>query len=134
MCGIIAVVRRRSSRRPPAAADLTGHLDVAADALGGSGWPGLVGLERAAKAVAGVDAALRGVPGVQALVGDPTLAQMLAERVGGVEARVHALEQALDQGDLRPEEGDVEAVNAAVVRLKDACWALLRDRLRNADE
>ena len=134
MCGIIAVVRRRSSRRPPAAGDLSGHLDAAAGALGGSGWPGLGGLERAADAIAAVDAALRGVPGVQALAGDRALAQMLGERVGGIEARVHEIEQGLDQSDLRAEESDVEAVNAAIVRLKDACWAVLRDRLRTAEE
>src|SRR5205823_5688445 len=92
------------------------------------------GLEKAADALEALDVALHGVPGVQALVGDRALATSVADRARGCEVRVGSIEYALDQGDVRTEEGDAEAVNAAVVRLKDACWAVLRDRLRTAEE
>ena len=73
MCGIVAVVRRPTDRTPPSLSELaaelrraTGHLDEAFRA-----GPPAGPLAEASAHVEAVDAALRGVPGVRALIDDP---------------------------------------------------------------
>src|SRR4051794_1125734 len=134
MCGIIAVVRRRSSRKPPAPAELQAWLDAASRALDTAGWPGIDALGVAAEAIETMDRALRGVAGVRALVEAPDAAGAIRHELTAFEGRVAELEQRLDAGEIRLPDREVEAVNAAIVRLKDACWAVLRDRFRTADE
>ena len=114
MCGIIAVVRRPSTRTAPTAAELFELLDpvsrlLDADPLGSS-----VGL--AADRVAHVDRLLRGVPGVQALLRDRSLFARLENLVTGLEAQLAELEDRLDENGEAAGD-DVEDVNAAVVRL-----------------
>jgi glucosamine--fructose-6-phosphate aminotransferase (isomerizing) len=135
MCGIIAVVRRPTDRPPPTAAEVLGLLDDAAARLVDRGVilsPEV--LLQAALDVAAADALLRGVPGVLALLGDRDLlaqvehhAHALSQRVAAIEAdldRVGASTVAVDGG------AGLEAINAAMVELKDAVWAIGRDRLR----
>src|SRR5688572_18789993 len=69
MCGIIGVVRRRSSRPVPALAPLVEELERAVAGL--EQWNGdVAALDDAAAAIERVDAALRGVPGITALLDD----------------------------------------------------------------
>src|SRR5438445_454015 len=116
MCGIVAVVRRRSTRRPPSPDELRQALAGAEQALGTSGWPGLDALDAAAVQVEVIDAALRSVPGVQCLIADPDLTAAVDGRLRVLEARVGAIELGLDAGELQPDGADVEAVNAGIVR------------------
>ncbi len=63
------------------------------------------------------------------LVGVEHLARALSDRVATIEADLDALDA--DACAARS-ECDLEAVNAALVELKDAVWAIARDRLRTA--
>jgi glucosamine--fructose-6-phosphate aminotransferase (isomerizing) len=134
MCGIVGVVRRRSRRAVPDAAGLVGQLDGSLALFDHD--DGLVAcLHGVASGVELVDAALHGVPGVRALLADPQAALLIADRVAQLTGRLDALEAELDGGlgaTLAPTE--LELVNAALVRARDAVWAVGRDRLRTARE
>ncbi|HET9444320.1 MAG TPA: SIS domain-containing protein [Acidimicrobiales bacterium] len=137
MCGIIAVLRRRSTRPAPGRDGLLADLDEALAALvdgDDDGSPARVaaGLATAADLTAGVDHALRGVPGLQALLGDAGLAGALEERLARLQGRVDAVEAALDAGRMAVTGDVLEALNGALVALKDGVWAVGRDRLRTA--
>ena len=138
MCGIVGVVRRRSTRPVPDAAALVGSLDRALIGLEGSvATDGALAdaLVAAASLVEGVDCELRGVPGVRALLGDPQAALVIADRVDQLTRRLDALEAELDAGlGATLTAGVLENVNAALVRARDAVWAVGRDRLRTARE
>src|SRR5690242_1720424 len=107
MCGIVAVVRRPSDRTPPSLDQLadelrraTGHLegDVAFDALAGA-------LDLAAAHVEAVDVALRGVPGVQALLADPAGAAALGAELGTEHQLLGLIEARLDaDGEIDPDD------------------------------
>ena len=78
MCGIIAVLRRRSYRPVPAAADLTAPLEGASSLLASASASALAAtLDELAGRVEGVDRALRGVPGITALLADRGLPAVL---------------------------------------------------------
>ena len=128
MCGIVAILRRPHRRPQPSPAELTDPLDAALHAL--DGRPDRAALAAAAEAVESVDRLLRGVPGLLALTGSAALPAAVDGRVAAVEERVVAVEAALDEGAADVSEGEQEAVNAAIIRLKDATWAVRRDRLR----
>jgi len=134
MCGIIAVVQRRARRTPPTAAELAGHLDEAAAALTAGPDDLAAAVDRAAEAVSAVDALLRGAAGVRALVAEPDLAADVERRTAAIDDEVGRIEAALDDGELDLHGPALEALNAALVRLKDATWAVRRDRVRTAAE
>lgn len=128
MCGIIAVVRRPSERRPPEPAELTGPLAEARRALAEASEDLAGAVTTAATLVEGVDGLLRGTPGVRALLGTSTL-------IDDVDAAITAVDAELARVDAAAERltgSALEAVNAALVRARDATWAVARDRLRNA--
>ena len=90
-------------------------------------------LGRTAEPLEQVDGLLRGVPGVQVLIADPALVASLEEHLTALEAEFDELELGLDtftSAAMSPAE--LEAVNAALVRARDAAWAVRRDRLRTA--
>ena len=131
MCGIIGVVRRRSRRLPPELAPLSADLDAAlANLHAWAGKPDL--LEFAADSVERVDTALRAVPGVRALLSDRPGALAIEHLLDAISDRLRAAEASLDLGDAGVTGEDLEAVNAALLRTKDAAWAVRNDRLRNA--
>lgn len=124
MCGIIAVLRRPSPRPAPDVADLEAALGRAAALIA----PGAThaDLADAAALLEDVNTALSGVPGVTALLSAPNHGiDVASEAIAG---RLQGLEAALDQGEAPASE----AVNAAVLRIKDAAWSISRDRLRTA--
>ena len=120
MCGIIAVLRRPPTRPAPEPAEVLGALHRALEG----------GLPETAAALAEANALLSGVPGVMALTQDPHLAVSVEHLVEHICARVDATEQALDAGDVPADE----ATNALIIEIKDAAWAITRDRLRTAVE
>ena len=134
MCGIIAVLRSPSSRAVPSGPELLARLDAAVASLDratdGATLAELV--SAAANEAAAVDTALHGVPGVQALLQQPSLAGDVEERLEQIRARSTSLESSLDGGELELDSATLERVNAALLALKDAVWALGRDRLRTA--
>ena len=132
MCGIIAVVRRRSDRTPPVAADLLGPLETVPGLLTGVRDDELVAvLADAARRIGGVDRLLQGVPGVEALLGDRSLLASIEAVTGIVDDLIEDLEDRLDTEAGRAID-DLENVNAALILLKDAVWAVRRDRVRTA--
>jgi glucosamine--fructose-6-phosphate aminotransferase (isomerizing) len=135
MCGIVAVVRRPTDRTPPSLIELAAELRRAsghfADAFDGGAPAGP--LEEASVHVEAVDAALRGVAGVRALIDDPSGVAVLTAELEAQQDLLVRLEARLDaEGGVEPDE--LETINAALVRAKDAVWAVARDRLRAGRE
>ena len=137
MCGIVAVVRRPTDRTPPSLSELAAELRRATGAPRGrvrEPTPPAGPLDEASAHVEAVDAALRGVPGVRALIDDPAGVGRAAPReLETQQDLLDRLEARLDaDGAVDPDE--LETVNAAMVRAKDAVWAVARDRLRAGRE
>jgi glucosamine--fructose-6-phosphate aminotransferase (isomerizing) len=136
MCGIIAVVRRPSDRIPPVAADVVLGVERAWASASGARQVDEATARHLAGAAAeleAVDARLRGSAGLECLLGDPGRRAELDRRAAGLEELVGAFEAGLDAGAAGQPAATVEAVNAALVRLKDALWAVRRDRIRTAE-
>ncbi|MCP3993060.1 MAG: SIS domain-containing protein [Actinomycetia bacterium] len=133
MCGIIAIVRRRSNRPIPDGSQLLAQLGEVVAMLPKPGdqdlnW--LAGSE--VDILLAVDRELRGEAGLQALLNDRSLSSGIAGIVGQINDAIDDAERLLDEeGDQFPE---LETINASLVRLKDAAWSLERDRLRAARE
>ncbi|HLJ08554.1 MAG TPA: SIS domain-containing protein [Acidimicrobiia bacterium] len=130
MCGVVAVLRRRSGGSPPDAAELTTDLDSALAALAA----GPAGLADAAAGLEALDGRLRGPAGVRVLAAHPDLAARLAAAMVEARSAIAGLEADLDARRLPLAGAELEAANAALVRLKDAVWAIATDRLRAARE
>ncbi len=104
------------------AAELDGVALAAADA------PLIAVADRLATA----DRLLRGTPGIRAMLADPGLGDALRLELGSVTTILDRLEEQLD-AQATVESLDLEAVNSSLVRVRDAVWAIERDRLRAAD-
>ncbi|HEX5616201.1 MAG TPA: SIS domain-containing protein [Acidimicrobiia bacterium] len=131
MCGIVAVVRRRSGAEAPDLDPLAAALDVASSELRAvAGATGLDAgtLATAATRVAEVNAALRGVPGLLALLTDRRGFVGLEHRAEELAGALVAVEARLDSEPI-VSDADLEALNAALVDAKDAVWAIRHDRL-----
>jgi glucosamine--fructose-6-phosphate aminotransferase (isomerizing) len=136
MCGIIAIVRRRSDRDAPTRSELlstlepaVGALDTATAAIADAAALETV-LAQAAGAIEQVDRLLRGTPGVVALLGEASLADIISAKCTTLLARIDTIEAELDDGDTTWSSPEVERVNAAMIRVRDALWAVSNDRLR----
>ncbi|HYH50322.1 MAG TPA: SIS domain-containing protein, partial [Acidimicrobiia bacterium] len=130
MCGVVAVLRRRSTAAPPDAGELSSGVDAALAALA-SGPAGLAG---AAAGFEALDGRLRGPAGVRVLAEHPELISRLDDAMAEARAGISALEEDLDSDKVSLSGAELEAANAAIVRLKDAVWAIASDRLRAARE
>jgi len=128
MCGIIGIVSRPPTRATPDGAELAAGLDRAIDAAEAHD---LVAGGQQARAV---DDALRGLPGVLALVGHVDLVASITSRLDRLDAIALDTERRLDAntGDLDADE--LERANAELIDLKDALWAIRHDRLRTTRE
>jgi glucosamine--fructose-6-phosphate aminotransferase (isomerizing) len=126
MCGIVAVLRQPSTRPVPDAGSLLAAIRDSETALERHG---LAGLEPALTFLRRVDESLRGTPGLACLLRQAGLVDDVAAAITGVGSHLSGLEADLDHGvvDLPPSER--EQVNATLIGLKDACWAIERDRL-----
>ncbi|HYI61375.1 MAG TPA: SIS domain-containing protein [Acidimicrobiales bacterium] len=134
MCGIIAVARRRSHRSPPATDTLLALVGdtpaLVAEARAGSDVR--KALETAATRLAEADRLLRGTPGVRALLAAPALVAGLEGHLADLAGAVAALDTRLE--DLLADQPTVEqeAINTALVAVRDGAWSIGRDRLRTA--
>ncbi len=138
MCGIIAILRRPSARPVPSAQPVLEALDGAVDTLRRATMmldpSALPALQEAAGSLELVGCTLQGSPGVSCLVSAPDLsvADAVAERVAEIEGLVASMDSRLDEGETPFGPGELEAVNAALIVVKDAAWAIGRDRVRAA--
>lgn len=132
MCGIVAVlpaaegrpapsvddVRARMGALPPfpdpAAVDPAGLLDTLRAGL--APWEGL-------------GECLRGAGGAHVLLNRYDLAQELRHEVKSAQDALQAVDDHLDEASARWPETLLEEVQAALVRFKDAVWAVAYDRL-----
>ncbi len=130
MCGVVAVLRRRSTIPPADPAELTASLDAALRGLA-TGPPGL---GDAAAGFEALDGQLRGPTGVRVLTAHPDLSARLEAAMTEARATIAGLEADLDADRLPLTGTELETANAAIVRLKDAVWAIASDRLRAACE
>jgi glucosamine--fructose-6-phosphate aminotransferase (isomerizing) len=130
MCGIVVVVRRPSERALPVLSALEGELSVALASLSSlTSADSIDILLGAATSVEFVDSQLKGLPGLRALLAAPTAITRIDATCLALETEMQALESRLDEP--RVPTARLEDANAALVRLKDAVWAVRRDRLRN---
>lgn len=130
MCGIIAVLRRRSRRAPPAPEVLLRCLHVARTAL--ERGAEVDALRQAGAALAELDRHLRGVPGLLCLLAlDQSALAAMQQELDDLQAAVQRLEAELDL-DSAAATDEVERRNAAMIALKDALWAVRNDRLPHA--
>ncbi|MEO6627756.1 MAG: hypothetical protein ABIP03_04230 [Aquihabitans sp.] len=131
MCGIIAVLRRRSDRKPPEAHTLLALLEGGALEITSAGDEAFAAtVSGVAVHVEEVNRLLRGTPGVLALLGDPSLTAKLDAMLTEAGQALADRESLLDAGASDPV--GLESVNAAVIRLKDALWAVQHDRIPTA--
>jgi len=129
MCGIVAVISQPHHRTPPSPAWILQHLDAAVGALDSErDMPSLL---RAAAALEETNAALRTAAGVRVMVESARLRDAVAARAATIQSRLAAVEDRLDRGDTIAR--CLEQANTAVVRVKDAAWALGHDRLETAE-
>ena len=130
MCGIVVVVRRPSERGLPVLSALEGELSVALESLSSLASADSIDvLLGAATSVEFVDSQLKGLPGLRALLAAPTTITRIDATCLALEVELQALESRLDEPGVPTAR--LEDANAALVRLKDAVWAVHRDRLRN---
>jgi glucosamine--fructose-6-phosphate aminotransferase (isomerizing) len=135
MCGIIAVIRRPTDRPPPLASVVGTRMDTAERAARGvDQTPGSLvpGLGELAAQLRDVDLALRGIPGLRCMLAEPSLIGELAARAQRLEAWVHQLERRIDAGGPTEFEDSVEELNAPLLAVKDAVWAIRRERIVHA--
>jgi glucosamine--fructose-6-phosphate aminotransferase (isomerizing) len=137
VCGIVAVVASADAADPPRPEDLRSFLEQALGALpeassDAAGWAD--GLAATAEALEHCDRLLRGVAAVALLVAREDLCADLRSGLEVLADRARALDRALDEGAAAAGgTASLEAIQAALVRARDAIWAVLRDRLGHAD-
>ena len=129
MCGIIALQRGPGARRTIPASEILDRLDAVQASLDPSAEP-LAAASSAADALEALDRFLRTTDGVAALVRDPSIGTRIEASGAAIGGWIATTESSLD--DLSRTDGSLEELNAALLRLKDAAWALTRDRVPTA--
>jgi glucosamine--fructose-6-phosphate aminotransferase (isomerizing) len=130
VCGIIALVRGPGTRTAPHPSAVLDRFDAVQRGL--HAGADLVAAARAAAAqLAEVDALLRDTAGVALLVRDRDTAVRAAAACAAIGDWVAEAEARLDQ-DAGSVGHPLEEANAALLLLKDALWAVERDRLPTA--
>ncbi len=124
MCGIVAIVTRPTSRPTPSDSHLLSALD---DAIAMAHDPAVM-----ARRLRQVDADLKGVAGLRALVGRPSLVADMEQRLDRLDALATEHEARLDQDGDDTDAAALEERARIVAALLDPLWALRRDRLRTA--
>ena len=128
MCGIVGIVSRPGTRSAPSNDEilaLVGSAVAALDAVPAD-------VESAAHSLAVADGLLRGDAGVEALTGNLALATALATLLDRVDEVATVLERDLDE--MHSGQAEIDAAADRLSRLRDASWAIRRDRMRTADE
>ncbi|HEX2052527.1 MAG TPA: SIS domain-containing protein [Actinomycetota bacterium] len=134
MCGIVAVLKRRSGREAPQPASLLDDLQSALHQLGDKS-PGIAArLAAAEEHLDAVDRKLRGTPGLTALLGDPGLGPKLEALTQEIAGELRRIDTGIDSTPETVEPDELERVNAASSACKDRVWAVQHDRLGTARE
>jgi glucosamine--fructose-6-phosphate aminotransferase (isomerizing) len=91
-------------------------------------------LGEAAATLDAVNRSLIGTAGVACLLAKPGLAvaEAVAARAAVLESLIARIEGRLDAGEVPLSPAELEAVNSALIGVKDAVWAIGRDRVRTA--
>ena len=133
MCGIIAIVRRPSRRPTPLKDEILAPLRAVEQSFSDlDGGVTCAVLRDAADELAEIDSRLRGVPGLRLLLQDRSVAGVLAHNCDQMLAAVQEIETTLES-DPTLDTADLERRNHELNRIRDALWAITRDRLRAAD-
>ena len=133
MCGIVAVLSRPDDRSAPNLAAGAEALDRAAELVrswGTSDDSGDRGLDEAVTAAETTARAFRGFAGLRPLLVD---ADVIAPSVSRLGEALTRFEQLLDQQAGGLGTARVESLNVLLVRLKDAQFAIERDRIGNVE-
>ena len=123
MCGIIGILPRPCTRRAPAPSEILVLLDAAVAAG--------TDMSAIADAVVSADQLLRGDAGIQTLAGNVSLFKEILSRLDVLDAMADAEEARIDSLHVDTVTLDTEAFRLS--RVRDACWAIRRDRLRTAE-
>jgi glucosamine--fructose-6-phosphate aminotransferase (isomerizing) len=89
-------------------------------------------LEQALEHLLAVDGPLRGVPGLECLLAHPEFMEVLERRAHSLERWIEQLEQRIDAGALPLVDDSVEEINARLLKVKDAVWAIRMERIPHA--
>lgn len=123
MCGIIGILPRPCTRTAPAPSEVLSLLDSAVAA--GSN------LAAVAESLMAADQLLRGDAGIQALAGNLSLTNEILSRLDVIDSVAAVEEARIDALHVDTATLDAEALRLS--RVRDASWAIRRDRLRTAD-
>ena len=134
MCGIVAVLPRPSSRRPPDPRSVLAALKHAEHSLAADDFADgdFTSLRKAAERLAQADRLLHYTPGLECLLGTSGVLDDVAAATGRIGKLLAGLESWLDNTAQNLEPSAQEELNATLVALKDGWWAIDRDRLNTA--
>ncbi len=135
MCGIIAIVRRRTARAVPESSEILDLIAQATTRVPPVKGADAASLDSVAESLHAADALLSGEAGLLALLGDDSLASGIRFHLDQLNAHLGDIERHLDELNLEATDADLadlEAINSAMIRVKDGAWSIERDRLRNA--
>jgi glutamine---fructose-6-phosphate transaminase (isomerizing) len=124
MCGIIGILPRPCTRIAPAPSEILVLLDAAVAA--GTNMAAI------ADALMSADQLLRGDAGIQTLAGNVSLIHEILARLDVLDATANVEEARLDA--LRADTVTLDSEALRLSRVRDASWAIRRDRLRTAEE
>ena len=142
MCGIVAIVRRPSTRPVPDAADVIAMVEAASGVLAGAasvagGHPGghpeglAQELGYAAERLHDANELLGGVAGLRLLLQSPEVGDTLRVLIDAATTSTTALEARLD-ADSSLDPTELEHLNEPLVRVRDGLWAIGTDRITAA--
>ena len=127
MCGIIAVLRGPDQRQSLSAEDVLPRLATAVETLRSATTDAeqmSTKTLEAAELLASIDQSLRSVPGVRLLVFDRAAALSVEGELRQAAEALEAIDNQLDELT-----DELEQVNSSLIAVRDALWAIERDRL-----
>ena len=138
MCGIVAVVRRRSVCAPLKLSDISNLIDagravveqaICDDAVNINDL--ICELALSSDRLRKADALLKGVKGIRLMLSDDGVVERLKRSVSEWRSTVDALEVWLE-GCVGASSIELERFNRIVIDIRDSLWAVVRDRVRAA--
>lgn len=132
MCGIIAVLRRLTDRPVPTSTEIETLLERAAAHVSADDPP-TTRLTEIAASLGEADRMLRGTQGITCLLRDNALPGRIQSALLPISTYVERVEHELEETGLALDDNDIEALNAAIIRVRDVAWALRMDRLPAAE-
>ncbi len=123
MCGIIGILSRPGTRAVPSPMDILSLLDAGVSAGNN--------LAQVSESLMAADQLLRGEAGIRCLATNPSLVGDIVQRLDQIDALADAEEARIDS--LHTDTSTLDTESARLSRVRDASWAIRRDRLRTAD-